>query len=65
MAPLDFQLEVQALARQYGRWVETTADPDQVGRFWSDMSTCGDWNPNVSTVSNLAREAESSQDRHI
>src|SRR5260370_1692218 len=35
---------------EYGASVETTASPEQVWRIWSDMSTWGDWNPNVSTM---------------
>lgn len=35
---------------EYGTSVETTASPDRVWRVWSDMSTWGDWNPNVSTM---------------
>ena len=35
---------------EYGKSVETTASPDRVWRIWSDMSTWGDWNPNVSTM---------------
>ena len=38
------------MAREYGTSVETTASPDQVWRIWSDMSTWGQWNPNVSTM---------------
>ena len=38
------------MAREYGTSVETTASPDQVWKIWSDMSTWGDWNPNVSTM---------------
>jgi hypothetical protein len=38
------------MAREYGTSVETTASPDQVWRIWSDMSTWGAWNPNVSTM---------------
>jgi len=38
------------MAREYGTSVETTASPDRVWRVWSDMSTWGDWNPNVSTM---------------
>jgi hypothetical protein len=38
------------MAREYGTSVETTASPDSVWRVWSDMSTWGDWNPNVSTM---------------
>jgi len=35
---------------EYGTSVETTAPPDKVWKIWSDMSTWGDWNPNVSTM---------------
>jgi hypothetical protein len=35
---------------EYGTSVETTATPDKVWKIWSDMSTWGDWNPNVSTM---------------
>ena len=35
---------------EYGTSVETTASPQQVWKIWSDMSTWGDWNPNVSTM---------------
>jgi hypothetical protein len=35
---------------EYGTSVETTAPPDRVWKIWSDMSTWGDWNPNVSTM---------------
>lgn len=38
------------MAREYGTSVETTASPEQVWRIWSDMSTWGDWNPNVSSM---------------
>jgi len=38
------------MAREYGTSVETTASPDKVWKIWSDMSTWGDWNPNVSTM---------------
>ena len=38
------------MSREYGTSVETTASPDQVWRVWSDMSTWGEWNPNVSTM---------------
>ena len=38
------------MAREYGTSVETTASLDKVWRIWSDMSTWGDWNPNVSTM---------------
>lgn len=35
---------------EYGTSVETSASPEQVWKIWSDMSTWGDWNPNVSTM---------------
>ena len=35
---------------EYGTSVETTASPDEVWKVWSDMSTWGEWNPNVSTM---------------
>src|SRR2546427_12488329 len=35
---------------EYGTSVESTASPDRVWKIWSDMSTWGDWNPNVSTM---------------
>ena len=35
---------------EYGKSVETTASPERVWKIWSDMSTWGDWNPNVSTM---------------
>ena len=35
---------------EYGTSVETTASPEQVWGVWSDMSTWGEWNPNVSTM---------------
>ena len=38
------------MAREYGTSVETSASPEKVWRIWSDMSTWGDWNPNVSTM---------------
>ena len=38
------------MAREYGTSVETNASLDKVWRIWSDMSTWGDWNPNVSTM---------------
>jgi len=38
------------VAREYGTSVETTASPDKVWSVWSDMSTWGEWNPNVSTI---------------
>lgn len=38
------------MAREYGTSVETSATPDAVWRVWSDMSTWGSWNPNVSTM---------------
>ena len=38
------------MAREYGTSVETTAPPEKVWRIWSDMSTWGQWNPNVTTM---------------
>jgi uncharacterized protein YndB with AHSA1/START domain len=38
------------MAREYGTSVETAAAPEKVWRIWSDMSTWGEWNPNVSTM---------------
>jgi hypothetical protein len=38
------------MATEYGTSVESTASPDRVWKIWSDMSTWGDWNPNVSTM---------------
>lgn len=38
------------MAREYGTSVETTASPDKVWRIWSDMSTWGQWNPNVTSM---------------
>ncbi|HEV2415891.1 MAG TPA: SRPBCC family protein [Candidatus Dormibacteraeota bacterium] len=38
------------MAKEYGTSVESTASPEKVWRIWSDMSTWGDWNPNVSTM---------------
>ena len=38
------------MAREYGTSVETGASPEKVWRVWSDMSTWGAWNPNVSTM---------------
>ena len=35
---------------EYGTSVETTASPDKVWKIWSDMSSWGEWNPNVSTM---------------
>lgn len=35
---------------EYGRTVETTASPDKVWKVWSDTSTWGEWNPNVTTM---------------
>jgi hypothetical protein len=35
---------------EYGTSVETAASPDKVWKIWSDMSTWGEWNPNVSTM---------------
>src|SRR2546430_1156326 len=38
------------MAREYGTSVETIASPEKVWRVWSDMSTWGERNPNVSTM---------------
>src|SRR5437868_2708078 len=38
------------VAREYGTSVETAAPADKVWKVWSDMSTWGEWNPNVSTM---------------
>ena len=38
------------MAREYGTSVETSAAREKVWRIWSDMSTWGDWNPNVATM---------------
>ena len=38
------------MTREYGTSVETNASPEKVWRVWSDMSTWGEWNPNVSTM---------------
>ena len=38
------------MAREYGTSVETNASLDKVWRIWSDMSTWGEWNPNVSSM---------------
>lgn len=38
------------MANEYGTSVETSASADRVWRIWSDMSTWGEWNPNVSTM---------------
>ena len=35
---------------EYGTSVESSATPAQVWKIWSDMSTWGRWNPNVSTM---------------
>ena len=35
---------------EYGTSVESTASPGKVLKIWSDMSTWGEWNPNVSTM---------------
>ena len=35
---------------EYGTSVESTAPADRVWKIWSDMSTWGEWNPNVSTM---------------
>ncbi len=38
------------MAREYGTSVESTASTEKVWLVWSDMSTWGEWNPNVSTM---------------
>ena len=38
------------MAREYGTSVESAAAPEKVWRIWSDMSTWGEWNPNVATM---------------
>lgn len=38
------------MGKEYGTSVDSTASPDKVWRIWSDMSTWGEWNPNVSTM---------------
>jgi hypothetical protein len=35
---------------EYGTSVETAASAGSVWKIWSDMSTWGGWNPNVSTM---------------
>lgn len=35
---------------EYGTSVVSTASADRVWRIWSDTSTWGEWNPNVSTM---------------
>ena len=35
---------------EYGTSVESTASPDKVWKIWSDMTTWGQWNPNVTTM---------------
>ena len=35
---------------EYGTSVETAASPERVWKVWSDMSTWGEWNPNVATM---------------
>ena len=38
------------MGKEYGTSAKTTASADRVWRIWSDMSTWGEWNPNVSTM---------------
>ena len=38
------------MSREYGTSVESTASAEKVWSIWSDMSTWGQWNPNVSTM---------------
>jgi hypothetical protein len=35
---------------EYGTSVETSASPDRIWKVWSDTSTWGEWNPNVSSM---------------
>lgn len=35
---------------EYGSSVDTSASPDRVWKVWSDTSTWGQWNPNVTTM---------------
>jgi hypothetical protein len=35
---------------EYGTSVVSTASPDRVWKIWSDTTTWGEWNPNVSTM---------------
>jgi uncharacterized protein YndB with AHSA1/START domain len=35
---------------EYGTSVECKASPEKVWKVWSDMSTWGQWNPNVTTM---------------
>jgi hypothetical protein len=35
---------------EYGTSVDTSASADKVWKIWSDMSTWGRWNPNVTTM---------------
>lgn len=35
---------------EYGTSVQSSAPAENVWKVWSDMSTWGDWNPNVSTM---------------
>src|SRR6202521_1181476 len=46
---------------EYGTSVESTASPERVWKIWSDMSTWGDWNPNVSTMEWTGGLAQGSQ----
>jgi len=38
------------MGKEYGTSVETAASGDEVWKIWSDMSTWGEWHPNVSTM---------------
>lgn len=38
------------MGREYGTSVESTASAGQVWKIWSDMSTWGQWNPNVTSM---------------
>jgi hypothetical protein len=35
---------------EYGETVETSASADRIWKVWSDTSTWGEWNPNVTTM---------------
>ncbi len=35
---------------EYGTSVDSTAPAEKVWKIWSDMSTWGEWNPNVATM---------------
>jgi hypothetical protein len=43
----DYRIDRMA---EYGTSVVSTAPADRVWKVWSDTSTWGEWNPNVSTM---------------